>query len=129
MLLNDLAYCLDAVGEQEEALAVIDEAELRFGAERELKVKRAVCLTRLGRIDAAIDVMRPAVEALPHDFELAYQYTLMFLKLGRRPDAERQFDQTEILYLREKSDEIKQHWRPKLERLDGSLDSLGQMDE
>ena len=123
LLLNDLAHCLDAVGEQEEALLVLDEAELRFGKQRELTVKRAVCLTRLGKIDEALAVMRAAVEASPHDFELAYQFTLMFLKLDRRDDAERQFDQTEILYLREKSDEVKQEWRPKLERLRRQINS------
>jgi hypothetical protein len=117
LLLNDLAYCLDLVGEQEEALLVLDEAELRFGKHRELTVKRAVCLTKLGMIDEALAVMRAAVEASPHDFELAYQFTVMFLKLDRRDDAERQFDQAEILYLRTNSDEMRKEWQPKLERL------------
>src|SRR6266852_4496979 len=123
LLLNDLAYCLDAVGEQEEALLVLDEAELRFGKQRELTVKRAVCLTRLGQTNEALAVMRAAVEAWPQDFELAYQFTVMFLKLDRRDDAERKFDQTEILYLREKSDEVRQQWRPKLERLRRQINS------
>ena len=117
LLLNLLAFSLHAIGRYEEALEVVEEAELRFGLSHELSTKKAFCLARLGETEAALSLFAPMLDLLPNDFDLIFQYASLLLQMGMHEDAERQYDRAEVMFLREASDERKQEWRPKLDKM------------
>lgn len=66
------------------ALAVLDGYRERFGETRDWRIERARALTTGNRPRAALDVVRPVIEATPDHYEARLVHTLALAEAGRR---------------------------------------------
>jgi tetratricopeptide (TPR) repeat protein len=81
----ELAESLIHLGRFDEALAVIEESERSAG----MLTLEAECLHGLGKLDAAQEVLRSAVELDPQYFPARLKQGKLFLIAGQAADAER----------------------------------------